>query len=222
VRRQQDGPDFQQVFPGHGLLLYPVFRHAAKTDEKRACKFAAVTHFVETVAAEAGEDRFGRGPLDGDHRVLVVEPQSQESDAILLEGHRRLSLIPLQGRSARCHHSDDCCASDSQRQVALPILATCLIGLLATGLRFTTSQDEAAEHSTGSLTLKFGPGVYRFKKSDEHNNQPWLVGAAWEYPSGLNVGAAHFRNSFNQPSQYLYVGKRWFPDVLCLTRCTST
>ncbi len=117
-------------------------------------------------------------------------------------------VVPLNSNSHRR-------ADRPQRsQVALPILATCLIGLLATGLLFTTSQVEAAEHSSGSLTLKFGPGVYHFKKSDEHNNQPWLVGAAWEYPSGLNVGAAHFRNSFNQPSQYLYVGKRWFPDVL--------
>jgi len=72
----------------------------------------------------------------------------------------------------------------------------------------------SAVADSGTLTLKFGPGVYHWSSSPEHNNRTWLVGAAWEYPSGWNVGGAAFRNSFGQPSQYLYVGKRWFPAAL--------
>jgi hypothetical protein len=101
-----------------------------------------------------------------------------------------------------------------RRLLTLPIPAACVIGLLACGLLVTITKTEAAEPSTGTLTLKFGPGVYHFEKSDEHNDRPWLVGASWEFPSGWNVGGAHFRNSFSQPSQYLYVGKRWFPTAL--------
>lgn len=82
------------------------------------------------------------------------------------------------------------------------------------GLSAASSQAADVDPGAGTLTLKFGPGVYHFKKSDEHNNQPWLVGAAWEFSSRWNVGGAHFRNSFGQPSQYLYVGKRWFPQAL--------
>ena len=50
-----------------------------------------------------------------------------------------------------------------------------------------------------------------FNTSTPHQNQLNLVGVEWWTPSNWLMGAAAFRNSFNQPSQYLYIGKLWRP-----------
>lgn len=68
-----------------------------------------------------------------------------------------------------------------------------------------------AESGNGILTLKFGPAVFHYSKDPEHNNRPWLFGADWERESLWSIGGVMFNNSFDQRSQYLYVGKRWFP-----------
>jgi len=72
----------------------------------------------------------------------------------------------------------------------------------------------AAAADSGTLTLKFGPGVYHWRSDPDHNDRTLLVGASWEFPSQWSVGGAFFRNSFHQPSQYFYMGKRWFLDSL--------
>lgn len=61
------------------------------------------------------------------------------------------------------------------------------------------------------LTLMFGPYVHHYDYDPNHIDTPWLTGLEWG-PQGswLDYGAAFFRNSFNQPSVYVYAGKRWF------------
>lgn len=71
-----------------------------------------------------------------------------------------------------------------------------------------------ADTHEGMLTVKIAPAVYHYSSDPDHNNQPWLVGLEWERSDLWNMGGMHFRNSFDQPSQYLYVGRRWFPDTL--------
>jgi hypothetical protein len=68
-----------------------------------------------------------------------------------------------------------------------------------------------ADASGGTLTLKFGPAVYHYRSDPDHHNSPWLLGADWEQDTLWSMGGVMFRNSFDQRSQYFYVGKRWFP-----------
>jgi len=60
------------------------------------------------------------------------------------------------------------------------------------------------------VMLQAGPYVVHWNRSTDHNDWPWLVGVEWESASHWEIGAAYFRNSFNQPSTYIYAGKRWF------------
>ncbi|HWQ38923.1 MAG TPA: sn-glycerol-3-phosphate transporter [Burkholderiales bacterium] len=48
-----------------------------------------------------------------------------------------------------------------------------------------------------------------FEPKPEHNNQQGLLNVERYWDEGLLIGGAYFRNSFNQPAQYVYVGKRY-------------
>jgi hypothetical protein len=60
------------------------------------------------------------------------------------------------------------------------------------------------------VMLQAGPYVVHWNNSPDHNEWPWLVGVEWESASRWEIGAAYFRNSFYQPSTYIYAGRRWF------------
>lgn len=64
------------------------------------------------------------------------------------------------------------------------------------------------------LMVQVGPFVYHRVYSREHNNWPLLVGAEWGDPNQVAYGGAAFRNSFYQPSLYLYAAKRWFVPAI--------
>lgn len=66
-------------------------------------------------------------------------------------------------------------------------------------------------------TNLFGPGHWRlvvspytlhWRPSDEHR-RVWALGAERQRSDNWLAGASYFRNSFGQPSAYLYVGKRY-------------
>jgi hypothetical protein len=59
------------------------------------------------------------------------------------------------------------------------------------------------------LQLYFAPYLIHYYYSSDHNDYPWFTGAEWESASRWEVGAAYFRNSFYQPSGYVYGGKRF-------------
>jgi len=59
------------------------------------------------------------------------------------------------------------------------------------------------------LTLLFGPYMYHFNPKPEYNKYPWFSGIEWEAREKWELGGAYFQNSFDQPSGYLYGGKRW-------------
>ncbi|MDD0976354.1 sn-glycerol-3-phosphate transporter [Pseudomonas sp. TNT2022 ID681] len=48
-----------------------------------------------------------------------------------------------------------------------------------------------------------------FHPDPEHNNQQNLIGLEYQGQGGKVAGAATFRNSFSQRTQYAYVGKRF-------------
>jgi hypothetical protein len=68
--------------------------------------------------------------------------------------------------------------------------------------------------SKDRLTFVFGPYVYHYHENPAHNDKPWLTGLEWG-PQGswVDFGAVYFRNSFDQPSVYAYISKRWFPGI---------
>ncbi len=56
--------------------------------------------------------------------------------------------------------------------------------------------------------LWVAPAAYHWQYNPQHR-PVWAVGADWQKPDGWFLGGSYFRNSFDQPSAYLYVGKRW-------------
>ncbi|MBC7856539.1 MAG: hypothetical protein IAF94_24170, partial [Pirellulaceae bacterium] len=85
-----------------------------------------------------------------------------------------------------------------------------LIGVIF--LFYTAACTAEEADSKDRLTLIVGPYVFHFHNNPDHNNKPWLTGLEWDRAnSWIDFGAVFFHNSFNQPSVYAYVGKRWFP-----------
>jgi hypothetical protein len=58
-------------------------------------------------------------------------------------------------------------------------------------------------------TLTYSPYMYHFTPRKDHNNYPNFVGVEWDSDRPLDLGAGYFRNSFEQPSAYIYAYKRW-------------
>ena len=50
-----------------------------------------------------------------------------------------------------------------------------------------------------------------FDTEQAHTNNQKLIGIEWWARDNWILGAASFRNSFDQPSQYVYMGKLWRP-----------
>jgi hypothetical protein len=125
-----------------------------------------------------------------------------------------MSASGLVGQSQvvlRCWNRDHAARNlpDGVFVIDLPVRLT--VALLV--FVFAASTGLAGTHD-GRLTVKLAPVVYHYSSDPDHNNQPRLVGLEWERSDLWNMGGVHFRNSFDQPSQYLYVGRRWFPDAL--------
>lgn len=62
------------------------------------------------------------------------------------------------------------------------------------------------------LSLHYGPYVHHWKPDPLHNDTPDLFGLEVENPDRWLAGAMWFHNSYHQPSQYFYVGRRWSFD----------
>jgi len=52
------------------------------------------------------------------------------------------------------------------------------------------------------------PYTLHFRPSEEHKTV-WAIGVERQRDDGWLAGATYFRNSFGQPSGYLYVGQRY-------------
>lgn len=70
------------------------------------------------------------------------------------------------------------------------------------------ASNSAAEPAASTWTLQYSNFVTHFRSDPGHNNNPGLIGLELRRDQWL-AGGASFRNSFNQPSQYLYFGRRF-------------
>ena len=62
-----------------------------------------------------------------------------------------------------------------------------------------------------------------FDTEQAHTNNQNLIGVEWWAANNWIMGAAAFKNSFGQPSQYVYLGKLWRPwDSLPLVHVKLT
>lgn len=74
---------------------------------------------------------------------------------------------------------------------------------------------DAAELNAGIFSkgdliqINFGPYLYHYSSDSERNSYPWFTSLEWESLSRWELGGAVFSNSYNQPSGYLYGGKRF-------------
>lgn len=114
--------------------------------------------------------------------------------------------VPRRFLDARCWRG----TFDFSRNKAVPVFrspllqGTCaLLALLAPGA------DALASHV---LSLHYGPYVHHWQADPRHNNRPHLIGLEAETPERWMGGAMWFSNSFHQPSQYIYMGRRWSFD----------
>lgn len=86
--------------------------------------------------------------------------------------------------------------------------AFCLAACIC--LCFTSSPALGDNESHESLVaLHFSPYVFHFNNKPEYNSFPWFVALEWESSSQWELGGAFFINSYDQPSGYVYGGKRW-------------
>lgn len=72
---------------------------------------------------------------------------------------------------------------------------------------------EEGSHDT-RLMLQIAPIVVHYNPDPDHNNNPRLLGLEYETRTHWVAGGSSFRNSFDQPSSYWYVGKRWFLEPI--------
>jgi hypothetical protein len=111
----------------------------------------------------------------------------------------------------------------------VPVLGAALVvGALGASGAFAQSQPATSTpastptESTGNAASGFDLSRHRFlfqtsvfgrhfSPSPDHTNHFRLINLEAQRDDSWLYGFAFFRNSFNQPSQYLYFGKRWNP-----------
>ncbi|WP_018412736.1 hypothetical protein [Methyloversatilis thermotolerans] len=86
-------------------------------------------------------------------------------------------------------------------------------GLPALGL-FLCASPAHAQDKGHTIGLQFAPYVLHWDSDPEHDNTPGLIGVEYMAPSQWLAGASILRNSFGQPTEYYYAGKRWDLDGL--------
>lgn len=64
------------------------------------------------------------------------------------------------------------------------------------------------------LSIHYGPYVHHWTPDPRHNDAPDLIGLEVENTEEWLAGAMWFHNSYHQPSQYFYVGRRWSSEAV--------
>ncbi len=107
-------------------------------------------------------------------------------------------------------------------QAQVPAVLDAAIALDTTGsgagpLGVTAKSDSLAVAENGLESARdrwlFRTSIFtaHFHPSPEHNNTQRLINLEYLRPDDWLIGAAAFRNSFGQPTQLVYLGKRWNP-----------
>jgi hypothetical protein len=92
----------------------------------------------------------------------------------------------------------------NKRLVTLASFAIGILTLSGSSLAFSWTDGFNLEHKEGDrYRLIFSPVTHHFNYSDEHK-YVWMVGGFRERSDGGITGAVFFKNSFGQPSTYIY------------------
>lgn len=82
--------------------------------------------------------------------------------------------------------------------------------LLALVLAIAPLASHAGVFDEGDIVLlQTSLWTMHYRPDDDHTNNQRLLDVELNKASGWIFGFAYFRNSFDQPSQYLFAGKRW-------------
>ena len=82
--------------------------------------------------------------------------------------------------------------------------------LFILGLFFVPLSSHADLFEPGdSILLQTNLWTTHFDQKDDHSDDQQLINIELDKASGWVFGFASFRNSFDQPSQYLYLGHSW-------------
>jgi hypothetical protein len=93
------------------------------------------------------------------------------------------------------------------------------LGAFFLGLCLTASAQAANNVATGEVAgngflgaghwrVLTSPYTYHWKARTDHAHA-WALGVERQRDDGWFAGASYFKNSFGQPSAYVYMGKRW-------------
>ncbi len=97
-------------------------------------------------------------------------------------------------------------------------VAALFLLLTSNGAHSEAVADDAskAAGNEGHFAVQFGVFTHHFFPSPVHVNRNRLINIEWQTPEHTQwkadraiLGLGVFRNSFGQPSQYLYVGQKW-------------
>ena len=77
-------------------------------------------------------------------------------------------------------------------------------------MAFVTVAQADTKDDTNRIMIQIGPYVQHWSGNAHHNEWSSLIGAEWENKKRWEIGGAVFKNSFYQPSIFLYGGRRWF------------
>lgn len=95
---------------------------------------------------------------------------------------------------------------------ALFKICCCLLLLVTSALQADDSDASAGGKSGWKIKgWNFQTSVYTLHWSDDpdHNNHQYLIDPELVFENDFLVGFAWFKNSFDQPSEFLYIGKTW-------------
>jgi hypothetical protein len=88
----------------------------------------------------------------------------------------------------------------------------CFLMLTTLGLSADESPSDSGEEGGWKIAgwnIQTSLYTHHWSSDPDHTNHQKLIGPELVFKNDFLVGLAIFRNSFDQPSQYLYIGKTW-------------
>lgn len=71
------------------------------------------------------------------------------------------------------------------------------------------SEQEASGWKIDHWSVAFSFYTYHFDPEPDHNNTQHLIGVETHFKNDWLAGVAVFDNSYDQPSQFVFIGKTW-------------
>ena len=85
------------------------------------------------------------------------------------------------------------------------------VGTFLVLLAFFANSGKALAEEGGKWLLQTSLYTHHFSYNPEHNDHQRLINLEYQRPDRWVFGAATFDSSFDQPSQYVYLGMLWRP-----------